>query len=314
MEKRKRKRVLPNRLNDLSGAEWLFWTNTLWETSYPPDASHRLRKAHGAMKPPEAIAEIIRFFTKKGGVVLDPFAGVGGTLLAAELCDRRAMGIELDRRWVGVYEDIRERFGVRDGALVPRDDGARPLQARMECGDCLKALPRIPARSVDLVVADPPYGIGHGSRFRDETNFSMTSDDPRDLGNLPDLESFLDAMQAVGREVRRILKDDRYFVVLVGDRFVRGEYIPLGTRLADVLRPVGFAWKGLKIWWNKSTLRRLRPYAVKLSFAPNITHQNVLILKKTPDPPPTDPSRRPRSGRPAGDAPRGGRRPSRPDQ
>jgi len=214
-------------------------------------------------------------------LVLDPFAGVGGTLLAAEMCDRRAVGIELDRRWVKIYEEVRKRFGVLDGALVPCGDGARPIEARMECGDCLRALPRIASRSIDLVIADPPYGVGHRQVFRDETNFAMISKDPRDLGNLPDLGAYLERMQAVGREVRRILKDERYFVVLVGDRFMNGEYVPLGTKVAEALREVGFAWKGLKIWWNKSTLRRLRPYAVKMSFAPNITHQNVVILKKT---------------------------------
>ena len=57
--------MVRNKLNDLTGREWLFWTNTVYETSFPPDATHRLRKAHGAMKPPELMAEIIRFFTAK---------------------------------------------------------------------------------------------------------------------------------------------------------------------------------------------------------------------------------------------------------
>lgn len=276
------KRRVVNELNDLSGSEWLYWTNTVWETAYPPDPSHRLRKGHGAMKPPGAMAEIIRFFTKEGGRVVDPFAGVGGTLIGAELCGRRALGIELDPRWVAIYEEVCARFGIRDGAIVPLDGGARRIKAPLRCGDCLELMPRVRTRSVDLVLADPPYGVGHVQRFRRETNFAMRSADPRDLGNLPDLEAYLNQIRAFGREAHRILKDGKYLVVLVGDRYVDGEYVPLGTRVAGTLRQAGFDWKGLKIWWNKSTLRRLRPYAVKRSFAPNITHQNVLILKKRP--------------------------------
>ncbi len=44
------------------------------------------------------MARLIEFFTKSGEIVLDPFAGVGGTLLGAAIArgPRRALGIELD--------------------------------------------------------------------------------------------------------------------------------------------------------------------------------------------------------------------------
>src|SRR5687768_7672858 len=92
--------VRENRLNDLTGAEWLFWTSTIFETFYPPDVTHKVRKQHGAMKPPEVMAEIIKFFSKQGELVLDPFAGVGGTLIGAALCGRRALGFEINPAWV----------------------------------------------------------------------------------------------------------------------------------------------------------------------------------------------------------------------
>ena len=43
--------------------------------------------------------EIIEFFTKSDGKILDPFAGVGGTLLGAALAggSREAVGIELEQ-------------------------------------------------------------------------------------------------------------------------------------------------------------------------------------------------------------------------
>ena len=54
-----------NVLNDLDGSRWLYFTNTIWRTDYPPDVTHRLRKAHGAMKPPEMMMELVEFFTRK---------------------------------------------------------------------------------------------------------------------------------------------------------------------------------------------------------------------------------------------------------
>lgn len=277
------RRGMENRLNDLTGSQWLFWTNTVWETNYPVDATHPLRKAHGAMKPPGAMQEIIRFFTKKGEMVLDPFAGVGGTLLGAEICGRRALGIEIDPRWVTVYRKIQEEFGVLDGELVRREGQQGPARIRSEMrqGDCLEVMRSLPEGDLDALICDPPYGTHHAVKgFADETNFAMKGSEEGDFGTARDFDEFYSRMEAFGREAWRLLKDGRYLVVLCGDRYRHSEYLPLGVRVADVLRRAGFRLKGIKIWTNKSTLRPLRPYAVKTAFVPNITHQNVLILRK----------------------------------
>ena len=73
-------------INDLSPEEWAAFAAPLLATSYPTrgpaSAAHHIRRAHPSPKPPQLMAELIRFFTKRGGSVLDPFAGAGGTLLA----------------------------------------------------------------------------------------------------------------------------------------------------------------------------------------------------------------------------------------
>jgi hypothetical protein len=97
-----------NSLNDLSGEEWLYFTKSVWGTAYPSELGHDRRKQHGANKPPRLMARLIEFFTTSGELVLDPFAGVGGTLLGAAIArgPRRAIGIEIEARWVAVYESL----------------------------------------------------------------------------------------------------------------------------------------------------------------------------------------------------------------
>src|SRR3954470_7238361 len=119
-----------NTLNELSGEEWLYFTKSIWTTAYPSELGHALRKAHGANKPPRLMARLIEFFTRSGELVLDPFAGVGGTLLGAAIArgPRRALGIELSPRWAEVYAQV-----VRD--LSAERDGQGPDLADLETAD-----------------------------------------------------------------------------------------------------------------------------------------------------------------------------------
>jgi len=55
---------------------------------------------HPTVKPVALVADAIRDCSKRGGLVLDPFAGSGTTILAAERARRRAAAIEIDPGYV----------------------------------------------------------------------------------------------------------------------------------------------------------------------------------------------------------------------
>lgn len=274
---------LENKLNDLTGSEWLYWTNTLYETNFPPDPTHSHRKIHGAMKPPELMAEIIRFFSKQGELILDPFAGVGGTLLGAQLAGRQAIGVELNPCWIETYQYIINHYHINVGEIIPSvERTAGEKKYSIIQGDCVETMQCFENESFAAIITDPPYGCYHGSSgFKRETNFNMYNPgDCRDFGNSQSYDAFFDKIKLFGGEAYRVLKKGRYLVLLIGDRYYQGEYFPLGVRVAETLKGVGFKWKGIRIWWNKATQRPLKPYAIKSCFIPNITHQNILIMRK----------------------------------
>lgn len=64
---------------------------------YPRDT--KTEKIHPTQKPVELLETIIRLFTDKGDVVIDPVAGSGTTLMAAENCDRKAYGFEIKKNF-----------------------------------------------------------------------------------------------------------------------------------------------------------------------------------------------------------------------
>ncbi len=148
-----------NRVNDLTGREWKYATKSVIAESYPPAVQHDLRSEHGGQKPPRLCAELIGRFSKAGDTVLDPFAGVGGTLLGASFCDhegtglREAIGFERNDRWVDIYEEVVDRENAER-----RDRGEPPLaRQEMRHGDCAELIGDVPEDSIDLVLTDVPY-------------------------------------------------------------------------------------------------------------------------------------------------------------
>ncbi len=64
----------------------------------PPEDRNAELAVHPTVKPAKLVADAILDCSKRGGIVLDPFAGSGTTLIAAEKTDQRGYGIELDPR------------------------------------------------------------------------------------------------------------------------------------------------------------------------------------------------------------------------
>jgi DNA modification methylase len=290
-----------NALNELSGEEWLYFTKSVLTTAYPSELGHALRRAHGANKPPRLMARLIEFFTRSGELVLDPFAGVGGTLLGAAIArgPRRALGFELNPRWATVYDEVvSAALAERDGAGPLLADlgmadpaGIRtfdPTGCELRVGDTLMLLPELPESSVDFVAMDPPYTVqlpltmaggrlaeAHANR---RTDYAMVSDNPADLANAPSHEAYLSLMERVFREVNRVLRSGRYAAVIVRDAYLDGRYRFTGAELAGRAEAAGLVPKGDLIWYQAGT--RLRPYGYPRAFVPNIAHQHIVVLRK----------------------------------
>lgn len=57
----------------------------------------KTEKIHPTQKPVELLEKLIKIFTDEGEVVIDPCAGSGSTLLAAQNCNRKAYGFEIKK-------------------------------------------------------------------------------------------------------------------------------------------------------------------------------------------------------------------------
>ncbi|HEU5318663.1 MAG TPA: DNA methyltransferase [Chloroflexota bacterium] len=268
-----------NTLNELSGDEWIFFTKSVVTTAYASALGHRLRKAHGANKPPQLMKELVEFFTPAGGRVLDPFAGVGGTLLGAAIArpPRECVGIEISAAWADVYERVVQESGVVPANPMHVGD-ARELLADRQC---------FPDESFDFICTDPPYNVhlpqtmsgdGRYAHANRRTDYNMRSDSAGDLANLPSYDAYLDAMQEVLRGCHRVLKPGKYMAVILRNAYQRGRYFFTHADVARRAELEGFVTKGEKVWYQAGT--RLRPYGYPFAYIPNIAHQHIVIFQK----------------------------------
>jgi DNA modification methylase len=269
-----------NQLNELDGDRWLFFTHSVLRTSYPKELGHDLRKRHGANKPPRLMQALIEFFTRADGRVLDPFAGVGGTLLGASLTDppRKAVGIEINPRWAEVYAEVVDKHPT-----IRRQE--------MIVGDALALLrdeARLPNSSFEFVATDPPYNVHlertmcdgkydatHANR---RTDYDMRSENPLDLANLGTYENYLAAMEEAFAGMRRVLVPGGYVALIVRNAYQEGEYVFTHADLARRAKAAGLVPKGEIVWYQTGS--RLRPYGYPHAYVPNIAHQFVVILQK----------------------------------
>ena len=271
-----------NPLNDLSATEWLNFTSSVFSTFYNTSGensyAHNIRKIHPSPKPPQLMRDIIKFFTKEEELVLDFCMGVGGSLLGAGLCNRKAIGIELNQTFIDAYKAAALELKL-------------PIFPTIQ-GDCLELLGNKVAindltnnEKFSLILIDPPYG---NMMSREKTGGDMYvygsvgtpfTDDQRDFGNM----SVPDCIESIKKSIDLaidFLKVKGYIVIFIKDfqpkkketNLLHAEIISKINEIANI------QYKGLRIWADKSA--KLFPYGYPLSFVANQIHQYILVFRK----------------------------------
>ena len=266
-----------NKLNNLSAKEWIVETISVWNQKglgkNHPDT--KIEKEHPAPFSYTDISRLIKFFSKEGGVVLDPFVGIGSTLKACAVSNREGIGIDLNKKYVQL-----SKKRLKDEL----DDEFLNTNQKVLQGDAIKVIDKIETNSIDFIVTSPPYWNilnkkDHKAKQERENKGLDTkySEDKRDLGNIEKYEDFLDKLQKIFEKCIRVLKNDSYMAIVVSDFREKSKYIMFHADLAYKLQDLGYEIKGMKVLYQRH--KRIFPYGYPYSYVPNIHHQNIIIVQ-----------------------------------
>jgi len=266
-----------NTLNDLNGAEWTHFLNSVEVTHYSTKGAdsfaYHLRKKNPSPKPPQLMRRFVEFFTKEGQVVLDPFMGVGGTLLACSLSSRRGIGIDISKDYIDIYGQVCTELGLEKQTTFVGDSANIDKLLDLDT-------------TVDFILTDPPYG-GMLSRkrtgerkkksgFAEATPFTK---DELDLGNM-NQENFLESLKDIIYKTSKYLKVKGYIAVFIKDLQPNGKsHNMLHSMVTEKLLEIpSLSFRGYKIWYDAT--QKLYPFGYPHAFVANQFHQYILIFRK----------------------------------
>ena len=273
-----------NKLNDLNGTEWMPCTKSFMYQkglgSNHKDA--QIEKLHPAPYSFQDIEQLVLFFTKENGKVLDPFGGVGSTAKACELTKRKCTSIELSSKW---HELSIKRLETEVG------EGSSNNHDFIN-GDSIEELKKIKESSFDFVVTSPPYWsilnkkVDHKTIARVEEKLDTNySDSKKDLGNIESYDEFLEVLvNGIFKECGRVLKNDKYIAIVVSDFRNKSEFISFHSDLIQKINKLKidekheFTLQGVKVLLQNH--KSLLPYGYPFAYVENIHHQYILIFKK----------------------------------
>ncbi len=204
-------------------------TDSLWQIDRRDSTGAHTADYWGNFVP-QIPNQIMRRYTRRGEWVIDLFAGLGTSLIEGQRLGRNTLGIELQ-----------PTVAARARALIEQEPNPYAVVREVLDGDSAtynlaEALAQHGQRSAQLLMLHPPY-----------FDIIRFSDDSRDLSNAASVDQFLEMLGRVVEHAAPLLDKGRFMALVIGDKYARGDWIPLGFLAMQAVLQRGFALKSIVV-------------------------------------------------------------------
>lgn len=269
-------RMSKKRANELDGRTWTKYSISIW--SDIKKTPEEVALGHPALFPVELPRRLLRCFTnQEDRVVLDPFVGLGSTVLAAEELGKTGIGLDIYPNFVKKAEERLAQLRLLESEIQPQ---ASP-RGCFHCVDARNLTRVIPINSVDIVITSPPYWDIHlQERTADRKSARPYGESEFDLGRIRSYHEFLERLRDAFEPVYRVLKPGKYCIVVVMDIRKKDKLYPFHSDTVSVMRDIGFLYDDLIIWDRRHEYSNMRPLGYPYRFRINKAHEYILIFRK----------------------------------
>ena len=271
--------------NGMTAHEWTQASRSVWtakDVSSPRKSYHR---EHGATFPVALAEAAIQRYTAPGDMVLDPFVGVGDTLIACRNLARRGIGFEIYERFCSIIQDI-----LSQSTLTPN------IEQQVYNTDCRNLCKYIEPDAIQMTFTSPPYAnfiqqsvddrqtTHKHSRLVSENNsvVKQYGTHESDFGNL-EYSKFLKHVTKLMENIYSVTCPGGYNVWVVKDHRIAKKKIPYVPVHGDIMKAgedAGFTAHDLVIW-DQNDQRSLVVLGYPTVFYHNINHTFLVVLRKT---------------------------------
>ena len=264
-----------NKLNDLTGTEWLKLTKSFWVNEKCKDDKFAFQ--HPAPFLIKDIEKLISMFTKTGMAVLDPFNGVGTTLVACNNLNRKGVGVDISKGYCNLAIKRLGELNAKKNQLVI-------------CGDSIDKISKM-RRKIDYCVTSPPYhnilkNNGQGLRVKKKGKRSGArigvdcyTSYKKDLGNQVHYDDFLNLLQQVMRSVYKRLNEGKYTSIIISDFTINKKETCVQGDIVTLMMQIGFQFAGTTILLQNN--KALYPFGYPYAYKINHNHQNIITFQKS---------------------------------
>jgi DNA modification methylase len=266
---------MAERMNELTGKEWLQLSFSVWR-DVAKDSEERALK-HPAAFPRMLVDKLLKIYLKgKNKLVMDPFLGIGTTLLAAKAAGHDGVGFDLNKDYLAIAE-----------GRISAELESHPTTFKIYNADSRNLLDHVEPNSVDLVVTSPPYwDILNQKRTADKRDIKGYSEDKEDLGNIEDYEEFLQNLKEVFSAVYVAMKPNSRCVSVVMDLRKKDKFFPLHEDQTRIMKEIGFELEEYVIWDRQRDYNNMKTLGYPWVFRFNKVHEFVCVYWKREQPQP----------------------------